>query len=160
MAVRCSSTIGIAIEVHRSSANRRRGRTTRPSTRPASPTGDRIPSLGASSYSTDDVPLSPGRRRASLRRPHFGKHEFSPVNHLEHEDFSRLVGALFGVAIGSAVALALACLIFPAPGEGYDAARHGTLDWARSWGRHEEREMAFFVFTLIFGGALGYVGAA
>jgi hypothetical protein len=82
------------------------------------------------------------------------------VRRLEQEDFARLVGAVFGVAIGSLVALAVACLVFPVPGAAYDAARHGTLDSARAWGRHEEREMAFFVFTLMLGGALGYVGAA
>jgi hypothetical protein len=82
------------------------------------------------------------------------------VRRLEQEDFCRLVGALFGVATGAAIALALACLLFPAPDSGYDAAGQGTLEWARSWGRQEDREKAFFVLTLIFGGGLGYVGAA
>ena len=82
------------------------------------------------------------------------------MKRLCQQDFARFVGALFGVSLGSAFALALACLIFPAPAADYDAARQGTLAWAKSWGHQEEREMAFFFLTLIFGGTLGYVGAS
>jgi hypothetical protein len=82
------------------------------------------------------------------------------MGRLSQEDFARLAGALVGVALGAAAALALACLVFPPPDAAYDAARHGTLDWARAWGRHEEREKGFFLFTLLFGGVFGYVGAS
>ena len=82
------------------------------------------------------------------------------MKRLEQEDFSRLVAALFGAAVGVGVSLVVACLIFPAPDTGYDAARQGTLEWARAWGRQEDREKAFFALTLIFGVTLGYLGAA
>jgi hypothetical protein len=116
--------------------------------------------LAENSYFIDDVPPIAGLGRASLDRSPLHNHETSLVSHLEREDFTRLVGALFGAAIGCAAALALACLIFPTPGAGYDPVRRSTLEWARSWGRQEEREMAFFVFALIFGESLGCVGAA
>ena len=76
------------------------------------------------------------------------------------QDFARLIGALFGVSIGAALALATACLIFPAPTEGFATARYGVLEWVKQQGRHEEREMAFFFFTLVFGGTFGWIGAS
>jgi hypothetical protein len=81
------------------------------------------------------------------------------MNRLDQRDFARLIGALMGVAIGAMLALALACLLFAPPGGGFDAGRYGTLEWVKSWGHREEREMAFFLFTLIFGGAFSCVGA-
>ena len=62
--------------------------------------------------------------------------------------------------MGAALALAAACLIFPAPAEGFATTRYGVLEWVKPQGRHEEREMAFFFLTLVFGGALGWVGAS
>jgi hypothetical protein len=82
------------------------------------------------------------------------------MNRLNQQDFGRLIGALIGVAIGAAFALAFACLLFPPPGAGFDAGRYGTLEWVKSWGRREEREMAFFMLTLIFGVTFGCIGAS
>src|SRR5450631_1177034 len=82
------------------------------------------------------------------------------MNRLNQQDFARLIGALIGVTIGATFALALSCLIFPPPGAGFDAGRYGTLEWAKSWGRREEREMAFFLFTLVVGVTFGCVGAS
>ena len=81
------------------------------------------------------------------------------MDRLSRQDFSRLIGALLGVSMGAALALAAACLIFPAPAEGFATSRYGVLEWVKSQGRHEEREMAFFFLTLAFGGALGWLGA-
>ena len=82
------------------------------------------------------------------------------MDRLDRQDFSRLIGALLGVSMGAALALAAACLIFPAPAEGFATTRYGVLEWVKPQGRHEEREMAFFFLTLVFGGALGWVGAS
>jgi hypothetical protein len=82
------------------------------------------------------------------------------MNCLSHRDFARLIGALFGVAMGAGFALFLACLIFPPPDAGLGAASSSTLNWAKSWSRQEDREMAFYFLTLIFGGVLGYIGAS
>ena len=84
----------------------------------------------------------------------------APVSRLDQQDFARFVGALIGVAMGAMIALALACVLFAPPGGGFDTGRYGTLEWVKGWGRREEREMAFFAFTLIFGGTLSCVGAA
>jgi hypothetical protein len=82
------------------------------------------------------------------------------MDRLSREDFSRLIGALLGVSMGAALALAAACLIFPAPAEGFATTRYGVLEWVKPQGRHEEREMAFFFLTLVFGGTLGWVAAS
>ena len=82
------------------------------------------------------------------------------MDRLSGQDFSRLIGALFGVSIGAALALATACFVFPAPAGGFEAGHYGVLEWVRPQGRHEEREMAFFFLTLVFGGTFGWVGAA
>ena len=82
------------------------------------------------------------------------------MDRLDRQDFSRLIGALLGVSMGAALALAAACLIFPAPAEGFATSRYGVLEWVKPQGRHEEREMAFFFLTLIFGGTLGWLGAS
>src|SRR5262245_14076279 len=80
------------------------------------------------------------------------------MDRLSRQDFARLIGALFGVALGAALALALACLIFPPPAQGFTTASYGLLEWVKPQGRHEEREMAFFFFTLMLGGAFGWIG--
>ena len=78
---------------------------------------------------------------------------------LTRSDFDRLYGALIGVAIGSALAVAVACVIFSPPSASYDPAGLGTLEWTKGWARHDERKMAFFALTLLLGGTLGGVGA-
>lgn len=73
----------------------------------------------------------------------------------------RLIGALFGVALGAFIALFLVGLVFPPPDVNFGAAGVGTLDWMNQASvRHEAREMAFYLLTLLVGGTLGYVGAS
>ncbi len=82
------------------------------------------------------------------------------MDRLDRQDFARLVGALFGVAMGAAVALGIACLVFPATPDGFETDRFGLLDWVKPQGRHEDREKALFFLTLALGGTLGWLGAA
>lgn len=82
------------------------------------------------------------------------------MERLGSQDFSRLIGALFGVSIGAMLALVTACFVFPAPADGFETARFGAAEWLKGSGRHEEREMGFFFFTLIFGGTFGGIGAS
>ena len=82
------------------------------------------------------------------------------MNRLSRPDFARFLGALFGVAIGAALALFLACLIFPAPDADFGAGGLGTLDSVKSATRHEAREMGFYFLTLIIGGISSYIGAS
>src|SRR5450631_1292628 len=63
MAVRCSSTIGIAIVAHRTSVNRRHGRTIAANTRSDSPIGGLTPWSGASSYFIDELPPGSGQTK-------------------------------------------------------------------------------------------------
>jgi hypothetical protein len=79
---------------------------------------------------------------------------------LGQRDFARLIGALFGVAVGAALALGLACLIYPPPAEDFETARYGLLEWVKTMGRNEGREMAFFFLTLMLGGGFGWAGAS
>jgi len=82
------------------------------------------------------------------------------MNRLEEDDLARLAGALLGVAIGSCLALALACAIFPPAESTVDPSQIGALEWVKSWARQEQREKAFYFLTLAIGSLCGGAGAA
>jgi hypothetical protein len=69
----------------------------------------------------------------------------------------RLRAALWGVALGAAVALIFACVIFPPPGAYVDRG-FGIL-WTDKWTSQEDREKGFYIFTLLLSIGIGYFAA-